>query len=558
MPNTPSSLIYLLLLAGCIALAAHADEITFTDQTIAAGIDFVHVGGGKDKGFILEGHGSGAAFFDGDGDGDLDLYFVNGSTFADYGQGTGPSNRYYRNEGGRFVDGTQGSGLQDRDWGAGVAIADYDGDGHRDVYVTNYGANSLYRNKGDGSFVRAADAAGAQGDDFSASAAFFDYDNDGDLDLYVSNYVAFDIAPLLEDPQMQDPCIYLGGLRVFCGPVGLPGGHDRLYRNDSGLVFIDVTEASGIAAANDYYGLGVVPEDFDLDGDLDLFVANDETANVLWQNDGAGLFHDVGVLAGVAFNLDGEEESGMGVDVGDYDLDGDGDIFVTNFYGETNTLYRNDGGLNFVDATANSGLAAPSVEYLGWGARFFDADNDGDLDLFTANGHVYPQVDAAGAGGGYAQRNQVFRNDGGLYEEVDGGPGLAVEAVSRGSASGDYDSDGDLDLLVTNVDAAPTLLRNDGGNERNWLWVELEGQAANLHGVGARVTVRADGSEQVRTVNSASGYLGANELLLHFGLGDNKSAEWVQVQFLGGARDTIFAAQAKTKLFLRERTHGKN
>jgi len=558
MLTISNSLICSLLLAACIVFCAHADEIAFSDQTREAGIDFVHVGGGKGKGFILEGHGSGAAFFDGDGDGDLDLYFVNGSTFVDYAKGTGSSNRYYRNEGSRFVDTTDESGLLDKDWGAGVAVADYDGDGHRDIYVTNYGANSLYRNKGDGSFVRAVDALGAQGDDFSASAAFFDYDNDGDLDLYVSNYVAFDIAPLLEDPKMQDPCIYLGGLRVFCGPVGLPGGRDRLYRNENGLAFVDVTEASGVGIANDYYGLGVVAEDFDLDGDLDLFVANDETANVLWQNDGAGLFRDVGVLAGVAFNLDGEEESGMGVDIGDYDLDGDGDIFVTNFYGETNTLYRNDGGLNFVDATANSGLAAPSVEYLGWGTRFFDADNDGDLDLFTANGHVYPQVDAAGAGGGYAQRNQIFRNDGGLFAEVDGGPGLAVEAVSRGSASGDYDGDGDLDILVTNVDAAPTLLRNEGGNERNWLRVELEGGGANRQGIGARVTVRANGDDQVRTVNSASGYLGANESDLHFGLGDGARAEWVQVQWLGGIRDTVFAVPAKTKLLLRERMQPKN
>ena len=552
MPNTSTPFTRSLLLALSLALAANAAELTFSDQTQAAGLDFVHVGGGKEKGFILEGHGSGAAFFDGDNDGDLDLYFVNGSTFADYGKGTGPSNRYYRNEGGHYVDGTTESGLEDRDWGAGVAIADYDGDGYRDVYVTNYGPNTLYRNKGDGAFVGVANAAGTAGEDFSASAAFFDYDNDGDLDLYVSNYVVFDIAPLLEDPEMQDPCIYLGGLRVFCGPVGLPGAPDRLYRNEEGADFVDVTEQAGIAVANDYYGLGVVPEDFDLDGDLDLFVANDERANVLWQNEGNGFFRDIGVLAGVAFNLDGEAESGMGVDVGDYDGDGDGDIFVTNFYGETNTLYRNDGEMNFVDATASSGLAAPSVEYLGWGARFFDADNDGDLDLFAVNGHVYPQVDAASAGGGYAQRNQLFRNEGGRYSEVDGGPGLAVEAVSRATASGDYDGDGDIDLLVTNVDAAPTLLRNEGGNENNWLWVELAGSASNRYGVSARVTLHANGQQQVRTANSASGYLGANELRMHFGLDKNVRAEWVEVQWLGGKRDTSFAIQANTTLNFRQ------
>ncbi len=531
------SLIPPFIIALLAAASTHAAELLFTDQTTAAGLDFVHVGGGKEKSFIIESNGSGAAFFDYDNDGDLDLYMVNGSTFADYR--TGPGNVLYRNDGnGTFADATTGSGVGDPNWGAGVAVADVDNDGYRDLYVSNYGANSLYKNRGDGTFADVSAQAKIRGDDLSASAAFFDYDNDGDVDLYVSNYVVFAMEPLRQNPELQDPCIYLGGLRVFCGPIGLPGGEDRLYRNDGDGPFADVTQQAGITAANSSYGLGVVPEDFDLDGDMDLFVANDEEANVLWRNDGTQ-FVNVAMLAGVAFNLDGEEEAGMGVDVGDYDGDGDGDIFVTNFYGETNTLYRNDGELSFVDATASSGLAAPSVEYLGWGTRFFDADADGDLDLFVANGHVYPQVDESSAGGGYAQRNQLFKNEGGIYAQVDGGPGLAQQTVSRSTASGDYDGDGDVDMLVTNVDAKSSLLRNDTAGAGHSLWIELIGTATHRNGLGARVEVTAGGQTQMRTVNGAAGYLGANETRLHFGLGAAMQADRVEVIWLGGGSTVV-------------------
>ena len=417
----------LLLLASTSA----ADPF-FVDATREAGLDHPTVSGDLDKRFILESTGSGAAFFDYDGDGDLDLYVVNGSTYANYN--AGPGNVLYRNDGGVFT--AIAAGVEDRGWGSGVAVGDYDGDGQRDLYVTNYGANALYRSRGDGTFAGVA----GQGDDFSTSAAFFDYDGDGDLDLYVANYVVFDIEPVLQDPDLDDPCIYLGGLRVFCGPQGMEGGRDRLYRNDGG-VFTDVTAASGVATANFHYGLGVMPADFDRDGDLDLFVANDETPNVLFRNDG-GRLDDIGLQAGVAYNGDGELEASMGVDAGDCDGDGDLDLYVTNFYGETNTLYLNSGGGTFIDATAERGLAAPTVGYLGWGTRFFDFDFDGDLDLFVANGHIYPQVDHASAGGTYAQRNQLFANEGsGTFSAVEGGgPGLLVQKSSRATISGDYDS----------------------------------------------------------------------------------------------------------------------
>ena len=514
------ALIFVLLLAASV----QADPF-FVDATREAGLDHPTISGGPHKRFILESTGSGAAFFDYDGDGDLDLYAVDGSTYANYG--VGPGNVLYRNDGGAFVP--VAAGVEDRGWGMGVAVGDYDGDGQRDLYVTNYGANVLYRNRGDGTFASVTAQAGVAGDDFSASAAFFDYDQDGDLDLYVANYVVFDIEPVLQDPDLDDPCIYLGGLRVFCGPQGMEGGRDRLYRND-GEVFTDVTAASGVATANFHYGLGVMPADFDLDGDLDLFVANDETPNVLFRNDG-GRLDDIGLQVGVAYNGDGELEASMGVDAGDCDGDGDLDLYVTNFYGETNTLYLNSGGGTFIDATAERGLAAPTVSYLGWGTRFFDFDFDGDLDLFVANGHVYPQVDDASAGGTYAQRNQLFANEGsGAFSAVEGaGPGLQVQKSSRAAISGDYDQDGDVDLFTTNIDDSPTLLRNETRAGR-YLVVRIAPEV-----VGTWVRLTAGGRTQVRSVGGAAGYLGHGDARLYFGLGQTERVEHLEVLWPDGA-----------------------
>ena len=518
----------LLLLA---VASAQADPF-FVDATREAGLDHPTVNGGPHKRFILESTGSGAAFFDCDSDGDLDLYVVNGSTYAHYAARSGPGNALYRNDGGAFV--AVAAGVEDRGWGMGVAVGDYDGDGRRDLYVTNYGANALYRNRGDGAFAASTAQAGVAGDDFSTSAAFFDYDRDGDLDLYVANYVVFDLEPVLQDPEqfgaaLADPCVYLGGLRVFCGPQGMEGGRDRLYRNDGGI-FAEATAASGVAAANFHYGLGVVPADFDRDGDLDLFVANDETPNVLFRNDG-GRLGDIGLQAGVAYNGDGESEASMGVDAGDCDGDGDLDLYVTNFYGETNTLYLNSGNGTFIDATSERGLAAPTVGYLGWGTRFLDFDFDGDLDLFVANGHIYPQVDRASTGGTYAQRNQLFANEGsGVFSTVEGaGPGLLVQKSSRATISGDYDQDGDVDLFTTNIDDSPTLLRNETRVGR-YLVVQVEPEV-----VGTWVRLVAGRRTQVRSVGGAASYLGHSDARLHFGLGRAERVERVEVWWPDGA-----------------------
>ena len=522
----------------------------FSDQTEAAGITYRNVFGGPEKLYILESHGSGAAFFDHDSDGDLDLYIVNGATFATYRDRSGPGNVLYRNRGdGTFGEITREAGVGDAGWGGGVAVGDIDNDGRPDLYVTNYGANVLYRNRGD-RFADATREAGVAGDQYSASAAFFDYDRDGDIDLYVANYVAFDAERRPATPEL---CTFFGGLSVYCGPKGLVGAPDVLYRNEGDGAFTDVTQASGVAAANRYYGLGVVPADYDSDGDSDLFVANDETPNVLFQNQGDGTFQDIALIAGVAYNGDGDVEAGMGADFGDYDQDGDPDLYVTHFFTETNTLYRNEGGVRFSDVTTTAGLAAPTVELLGWGTRFFDYDNDGRLDLFVANGHVYPQVDRATTGATYRQPNQLFRNEGDArFVPVPAGPGLAQAKVSRGTSVGDYDDDGDIDLFVVELNDAPTLLRNDGGNAGNYLVVQVFGRTDNRDGLGTRIGLQAAGQHQWRTVNGAGSYLSHSDLRAHFGLGATRAIDRVEIAFPNGSTYAVENVPANKLLVVRQ------
>ena len=543
------SLVATLTLTLQVGLA----KAEFVDRTEAAGVMMPNVFGGKAKRYILEANGSGAAFFDYDNDGYLDLYVVNGSTFEMLQQGTGPGNALFRNSAnGTFADHTDSAGVGDSGWGAGVAVGDYDNDGYRDLYVTNYGRNILYRNSGQGSFADVTAESRVEGDGYSASAAFFDYDEDGDLDLYVTGYVEFDVGDVPEDPADDEPCIYLGGLRVYCGPQGMEGAGDVLYRNDGDGRFADVTGESGIVAANSSYGLGVVPDDFDGDGHIDLFIANDETPNVLFRNNADGTFADVARDYGVAYNADGEEESGMGVDAADYDGDGDIDIYITNFYRETNTLYRNERPGWFVDATDVSGLAAPTVNMMGWGTRFLDHDNDGDLDLFVANGHVYPQVDRT-ATTTYAQPNQLFANNGaGKFDDVSvkSGPGLAVSKVSRGTCSGDYDRDGDVDIFVVNLNDTPTLLRNDGDDDNNWLTVRTVDSRHDRDGNGATIQLRTGSRVQRRTVNGASSYLSHNEAgIVHFGMGQSLRGD-VEVIWPDGSRRQYRGVAANSALIV--------
>ncbi len=536
----PSSLPALVLALGSFFYQPTENfaQAYFSDQTRAAGIEYYNTCGGADKRFVLEAHGSGAGFFDADNDGDLDLYIANGSTFSTYHEQSGPGNVLYMNGGqGTFTDHTATSGSGHAGWGTGVAVADVDNDGYRDLYATNYGPNVLFLNNGAGTFTDHTIAARVGGDQFSASAAFFDYDNDGDLDLYVSNYVVFDAKNRPKDPEL---CTFYGGLKVYCGPKGLVGAPDVLYRNEGTGIFVDVTLASGVAKANRYYGLGVVPADYDDDGFLDLFVANDETPNVLFHNNGNGTFQDVALIAGVAYNADGDTEAGMGVDFGDYDNDGDPDLYITHFFTETNTLYRNEQGARFTDVTTTAGLAAPTVDLLGWGTRFFDYDNDGLLDLFVANGHVYPQVDRIETGSSYGQVNQLFKNKGaGRFLPLESSGALALEKVSRGSAFGDYDDDGDVDIFVVELNDTPTLLRNEGGNAGNWISLRLFGREDNRDGVGARIHLRANGLSQWRDVNGAGSYLSHSDLRVYFGLGAANRVEQIDISWPNGTSSTL-------------------
>ena len=387
------------------------------------------------------------------------------------------------------------------------------------------------------------------GDGYSAGAAFFDYDNDGDLDLYVANYVRFDLR---DNPRVD--CDYVGGIKTYCGPLGMEGGVDVLYRNDGGGRFADVTGSSGVGASAIYFGLGVLPGDFDGDGLVDLYVANDQTPNLLFRNRGDATFAESGLVSGVAYSGDGDEEAGMGVDSGDFDGDGDPDLYVTNFFRESNTLYRNEGGGRFSDFTVQADLEAVTLTRLGWGTAFADLDNDGDLDLFAANGHVFPEVDDAPTGTSYRQQNQVFRNDGGGgFADVSAaaGPGLRVEKVSRGASFGDYDDDGDVDVLVVNLNDTPTLLRNDR-EEGNCLVVEVAGTKSNRDGAGAEVRVRAGGQTQVRVVDSSGSYLSASDIRAHFGLGSLEEVESVAVRWPDGSEQTIAAVPANKLLFVRQ------
>ncbi len=548
--HLPTALASLLLLLLPLSLWA---QPRFVDKTREAGLQRPNTCGGLQKRYILESTGSGAAFFDYDGDGRLDLYVVNGSTFEQH-KTTGPGNTLYHNQGdGTFAEVTDRAGVRQGSWGLGAAVGDVDNDGHADLYVTNYGPNTLYHNQGDGTFADHSASAGVAGDAYSASAAFFDYDQDGDLDLYVTNYVVFDIASVPADSTLDEPCVYLGGLRVYCGPQGMEGAADVLYRNEGEGRFADVSAAAGISGpASEYYGLGVMPEDYDGDGDVDIFVANDETPNTLYRNEGQGEFAEVAVQVGVAYSGEGDTQAGMGVDAADADNDGDVDLYVTNFYREPNTLYRNEGQGSFADGTAAAGLVAPTLDYLGWGTKFFDGDNDGDLDIFVVNGHVYPQVERGQTGVTYAQRNQLFANEGaGRYVEVDGGPGMQQPRVGRGAAFGDYDDDGDVDIFVNNLDQEPTLLRNEGGNAQHWLRVQVEGgEGVNRDGVGTRVRVHTAAGIQQRTIGGAGSYLSYSDPRAHFGLGEALRAG-VEIRWPDGKVEQLGEVPADQLLVVR-------
>ena len=525
----PVAVAFLFGLPGPVGFTQVSGQIRLEEVTGASGIDYRNVSGEPEKRFIVSSLGAGAGLLDYDQDGDLDIYFVNGAPLEDRTPGPGLPNRLFRNEGNlRFTDQTGPAGVGDTGWGYGVAAADMDNDGFPDLYVTNLGENVLYRNRGDGTFERVPAAGGASHPGYSTSAAFLDAENDGDLDLVVLGYTA-DSIESLPLPGAAASCVWFG-LPVFCGPSGLIPAEDGFFRNRGDGTFEDFTTGSGIGGAEAGYGLGVVAGDLDGDGDTDLYVANDSVPNHLFVNDGQGRFSEQALLSGTAYNVDGLAQAGMGVDAGDFDEDGRLDLFVTNFSHDTNTAYRNAGSGFFEDSTTRNELRMPGWFYLGWGTRFSDLDADGWLDLFVANGHVYPDAEAAGSGTRYLMKNQIFRNQGGgtfLEEEWDG-----PERSSRGVAFGDLDGDALPDLVVVNIDEEAALFRN--ASEGRGVTLHLVGTRTPRDGAGARVTFStADGVRRMREAHRSGSFLSSNDPRVHVGAAGGATVRDVVVRWPG-------------------------
>jgi enediyne biosynthesis protein E4 len=542
-----------LILAAPFAFSAPDAFPRFMDVAAKVGITLMNICGGASKDYIVEANGNGAAFFDYDNDGDMDVLIVNGSTLENYKNGGDPMIALYKNNGGTFVDVTREAGLLKRGWGMGVCVGDYNNDGYQDLYITAYGPSILFRNNGDGTFSDVTVSAGVSNVHWSTNCAFGDYDRDGHLDLYVANYVAFD-EKNTSVRGANPKCRFLG-IDVFCGPQGLQGEPDVLFHNNGNGTFTDATKSAGIKDPN-YYGFAVVFSDFDNDGWPDIYVANDGNPNFLFHNNRNGTFSEIGILSGSGLNEAGRAQSGMGVGVGDYDGNGLFDIFVTNFANDTNTLYQNMGKMLFSDVTALAGLGEISLQYLGWGTGLEDFDNDGLPDIFVANGHVYPQVDAFDTGQHYAQRKELYRNlGGGKFKEIarDAGNDLMIPKSSRGAAFGDFDNDGNVDVLVVNMNDRPSLLRNEGGNGNHWITLRLEGRRSNRDAIGSRVEIQAGGKTQVHEVRSGGSYLSHNDMRLHFGLGAATRVDRIRIRWPNGNVEDLPGVEANQFVTIKEK-----
>jgi enediyne biosynthesis protein E4 len=546
---------------------ANSLGVTFTNVAKQSGLTHKTIYGDERKNkYLLETTGSGVAWFDYDHDGWLDLFFVNGTRLnldpKLFPKGQEPTSRLYKNNrNGTFTDVTAKAGLARTGWGQSACVGDYDNDGHDDLFVSYYGKNVLYKNNGDGTFTDVAEKAGVAGTRtrWGSGCAFLDYDKDGRLDLFVANYIDFDpkTAPLPE----TGPCLYKG-VMVACGPPGLEGGKNILYHNEGKGTFADVSEKAGILNTPGTYGLGVLTADFDNDSWVDIYVANDSAPAALYRNNRDGTFTDIGAEAGAAYSGDGKPQAGMGVAAGDYDGDGLLDIFKTNFSGDTSTLYRNVSGkgqATFDDVTFTSGIGL-NTRWLGWGCGFIDFDNDSWLDILLVNGHVYPEVEKLTTEAGYPQRKVLYRNRrDGTFEDITEKIGGAIlePTASRGAAFGDYDNDGDVDVVINPVNDYPVLMRCDATTGNNWLQVKTVGVKSNRTGVGARLTAVIEGEDKkprtlIDEVRSGGSYYSQNDLRVHFGLGRAKQVKSLEVRWPSGAVDKLSDVQANQVIYVKE------
>jgi hypothetical protein len=513
---------------------------SFANVARQAGLNHTTVfGGSAANKYLLETTGTGVAFIDYDNDGWLDLFFVNGTTLEGFPPDKAPTNHLYRNRGdGTFEDVTARAGLTASGWGQGACVGDYDGDGYDDLFVSYFGHNRLYRNRGNGTFEDATSAAGLENGRgarprWGTGCAFLDYDRDGRLDLFVANYIDLDLATA---PTPESGLCRYKGIQVACGPPGLTGGKNILYHNRGDGTFEDVSDAAGITRASGTYGLGVSTLDFDNDGWVDLYVANDSNPSSLLRNNHDGTFTDIGVASGCAYSQDGKPQAGMGVAVGDYDRNGTMDIFKTNFAGDTSTLYANSGDGSCQDRTFASGLGV-NTRWLGWGTAFVDLDHDGWLDLFLTNGHVYPEVVQIKAEAAYKQRKVVYRNlrNGRFLDVTDRlGEPVTTPKAGRGAAFGDFDNDGRVDVAVANVNDMPDLFRLKIDGPNHWVTLKLVGVQSNRNAIGSRVHITAGDAKQWDEVRGGGSYLSQNDFRVHFGLGAAAQIDRVDVRWPNG------------------------
>ncbi len=519
-----------------LAGTAHArSPILLRDVTRGSGITFRHTDGGCGKRYLVETVSAGLALFDYDGDGDVDIYFLNGAPLRGTKLEVPPRNALYRNDGDfNFSDVTDKAGVGDPGYGLGVAVGDYDNDGDPDIYLNNFGPNVLYRNNGDGTFTDVTTEAGVgNGDQVGAGTCFLDMDGDGDLDLYAANYLVFSYDTHIPATSR--------GFPVYSNPRLYPRAPANLFRNNGDGTFDEVSAASGVGR-HAGWGMGTVCADYDNDGDTDIFVANDVAENFLFRNDGTGKFEEVGLLAGTAYDLDGNAQGSMGVDCGDYDNDGRLDFYLTSYQRQLTALYKNLGDGVFEDVKLLNGAAAGTQPHVTWGTGFVDFDNDGDRDIFVACGHLLDNVDQFDHTTSYHVRNILLVNTaGGKFVDLSAqsGDGMAVKLSSRGAAFDDLDNDGDVDVVVLNSRREPTVLKNDSASGNHWIQVRLRATRTNRDGVGARVKVVAGNLTQIDEVHSGRGYQSHYGTRLHFGLGKRDRVDRIEVRWIGGGVDVL-------------------